>query len=215
MITTCQACQARYRLDASKVPARLIRVRCPDCGAVFQLDGTRRDAPAAAPPATSRPAATSPGPAAPAPPPRGGADDLVLEPASAAAGVDPGPAPAPAGEERESDSAPAPAEEPAARRSTPAAGVATAEAETPRPPRRRRRDKNEMLARALVSDILVYNRETRDQALAGGNLLEALGGEIKKSWELYKEKVGTETATSTSYFKDALNDILAEGQQVF
>jgi predicted Zn finger-like uncharacterized protein len=213
MITTCQACQARYRLDASKVPARLIRVRCPDCGAVFQLDGTRRDAPAAPQPAASRPAATSPAPADPAPPPRGGADDLVLEPASAAAGADAAPAPPP--DEREPDPSPAPAEEPAARRSTPAAGVATAEAEAPRPPRRRRRDKDEMLARALVSDILVYNRETRDQALAGGNLLEALGGEIKKSWELYKEKVGTETATSTSYFKDALNDILAEGQQVF
>jgi len=185
MITTCTGCEARYRLDASKVPPRAIRVRCPECGAVFDLDGSRREqAPAAA---------TSPAVG-------GGHDDLVLEPASAAAGPA-GPKPAPA------------AAAPAPRAAAPASGVAVADA--PRPPRRRRRDKNEMLARALVSDILVYNRETRDQALADGNLLEALGAEIKKSWELYKEKVGNETATSTTYFKDALNEILAEGKNVF
>ena len=47
--------------------------------------------------------------------------------------------------------------------------------------------------------ILVYNRDARDKALAEGNLLEALGPEIKKSWELYKEKVGAESATGTSH----------------
>ncbi len=72
-----------------------------------------------------------------------------------------------------------------------------------------------MLARALVSDILVYNREARDRALTDGNLLEALGPEIKKSWELYKEKVGAEAASGTTHFKDALNEILAEGQAIF
>ena len=72
-----------------------------------------------------------------------------------------------------------------------------------------------MLARALVSDILVYNRDARDKALADGNLLKALGPEIKKSWELYKEKVGAEAATGTNHFKDALNEILAEGQSIF
>lgn len=82
-------------------------------------------------------------------------------------------------------------------------------------PARRRRCKEEMLARALVSDILVYNRDTRDAGLKEGNLLEALGGEIKKSWELYKEKVTPEVANSTNYFREALNEILAEGDSVF
>ncbi len=72
-----------------------------------------------------------------------------------------------------------------------------------------------MLARALVSDIVVYNREARDRALAAGNLLEVLGPEIKKSWELYKEKVGATEANSTAYFKDALNEILADGRKLF
>jgi len=80
---------------------------------------------------------------------------------------------------------------------------------------RRRRSKEEMLARALVSDILVYNRDLRDTAIKDGKLLEVLGGEIKKSWELYKEKVTPDVANSTNHFREALNEILAEGEKVF
>jgi predicted Zn finger-like uncharacterized protein len=76
-------------------------------------------------------------------------------------------------------------------------------------------DRAKRLARVLVSDILWYNREKRDQALSDGTLMTALGEEIKKSWELYKEKVGSEAAQSTNYFKEALNEILADGQEVF
>jgi predicted Zn finger-like uncharacterized protein len=76
-------------------------------------------------------------------------------------------------------------------------------------------DRAKRLARVLVSDILYYNRERRDQALQDGTLMTALGEEIKKSWELYKEKVGPDAAQSTSYFKEALNEILADGQEVF
>jgi len=76
-------------------------------------------------------------------------------------------------------------------------------------------DRAKRLARVLVSDILWYNREKRDQALEEGTLMTALGDEIKKSWELYKEKVGADVANSTNHFKEALNEILADGQQVF
>lgn len=76
-------------------------------------------------------------------------------------------------------------------------------------------DKSRRLARALVSDILVYNRETRDRALAEGKLVQALGTEIKKSWELYKEKVTPEVANSNNTFREALNEILADGQKIF
>ena len=87
-------------------------------------------------------------------------------------------------------------------------------------PTRKRRgnskeDRAKRLARVLVSDILIYNREKRDQALSDGTLMTVLGEEIKKSWELYKEKVGSELASSTNYFKEALNEILADGQEVF
>ncbi len=71
------------------------------------------------------------------------------------------------------------------------------------------------LARVLVSDILVYNQEARDQSLRQGNLASALAGEINKAWELYKTKIDPEVLHSSSYFKDALNEILANGQSLF
>jgi predicted Zn finger-like uncharacterized protein len=206
MIVTCTGCQARYRLDASRVPSRRIRVRCPDCESVFDLDGTRR-------PDVTPQDATPTSPPRPAPP-RAADEGLVLEPASAAATVDPGIPETPADPTPQVAAKPRAPQAPEAAPS-PQADTAVAVADPPRPARRRRRDKAEMLARALVSDILVYNRDARDQAVAEGNLLEVLGPEIKKSWELYKEKVGAEAASSTTYFKDALNEILADGQRVF
>lgn len=204
MITTCTGCQARYRLAAQKVPPRKIRVRCPACATVFDLDGTCRETP----PAASAARAATPPAAVPVAPPQTApaqlSSDLVLESAASLVDRAISSTDRPAGKPATSG-APAPA----------ASAAATAVAEPPRQSRRSKRDKTEMLARALVSDILVYNQETRDKALAAGNLLEALGPEIKKSWELYKEKVGAETATKTTYFKDALNDILADGKPVF
>lgn len=76
-------------------------------------------------------------------------------------------------------------------------------------------DRAKRLARVLVSDILCYNQKKRDQAIQDGTLMTVLGEEIKKSWELYKEQVGLEVASSTNYFKEALNEILADGQEVF
>ena len=76
-------------------------------------------------------------------------------------------------------------------------------------------DRAKRLARVLVSDILWYNRDKRDQALQEGTLMSALSDEIKKSWELYKDKVGSEVADSTNFFKEALNEILADGQEIF
>ena len=71
------------------------------------------------------------------------------------------------------------------------------------------------LARALVSDILVYNQDERDRALHEGNLASALGAEVNRAWDLYKTKVDRQVLQGTSYFKDALNEILADGQKVF
>ena len=50
MITTCTECQARYQLDAEKIPPRMIKVRCPSCGGVFSLDGSQAKNEAAPPP---------------------------------------------------------------------------------------------------------------------------------------------------------------------
>ncbi|MGH7524090.1 MAG: hypothetical protein ACREK8_07285, partial [Gemmatimonadales bacterium] len=71
------------------------------------------------------------------------------------------------------------------------------------------------LARALVSDLVVYYPEKRQRGLAEGNLKELFGEEIRKSWEEYSEQVGQDIATTTPYFTEALNEILAEGRSLF
>jgi hypothetical protein len=71
------------------------------------------------------------------------------------------------------------------------------------------------LARALVSDLVVYNTARRDAALKNGNLKDEFAEEVKKSFEEYQLQVGKELASSTTYFNDALNEILAGGQKVY
>ena len=71
------------------------------------------------------------------------------------------------------------------------------------------------LARALVSDIVVYHPAKRQEGIRDGNLRELFEEEIKKSWEEYTEQVGREVAESTGYFREALNEILAGGRQLF
>ena len=80
---------------------------------------------------------------------------------------------------------------------------------------KKKKERAKRLARVFVSDILVYNQEKRDKALAEGKLMSVLGPEIKKGWEGYKEKIGSGITESTGYFKDALNEILADGQKLF
>ncbi len=228
MITTCTGCQTRYRLDDTRVPRRRLRVRCPRCASVFALDGTQ--AARVSPPEDSLVierasadifAGAAPSPATPAAPP---AASLASPPRPVAPVAAPAPAtpvPAPAASLAEPVAAAPAAAPPAAAATAPVAGAGAAvltepsAAEPDGRPRRDRGDKARRLARALVSDILVYNRDLRDRSLQEGNLIQALGPEIKKSWELYKERVTPEVANSTSHFRDALNDILANGQKVF
>jgi hypothetical protein len=61
----------------------------------------------------------------------------------------------------------------------------------------------------------VYNKDKRDKGLASGDLMTVLGPEIKKAWEAYKEKIGPTVVESNDFFREALNEILADGQKVF
>ncbi len=76
-------------------------------------------------------------------------------------------------------------------------------------------DKARRLARVLVSDMIMYNPERHQRALANGTLKDDFEDEIAKSWKEYVEQVGVEMAESTTYWTDALNDILAKGDPVF
>ena len=124
---------------------------------------------------------------------------------------------APAG--AESAPAPPPAPEP-----EPAAGPTPAASEPARPvgpsaaPHFGVADphgKARRLARALVSDIVVYHPERRERAMAAGTLRQEFRDEVRKSWDEYVAQVGDPLARGTPYFREALNEILAGGNAVF
>jgi len=71
------------------------------------------------------------------------------------------------------------------------------------------------LARALISDLIVYFPQKREEGLRDGTLKQVFREEIKKSYEEFVEQVGHEVARTTTHFVDALNDILAGGQTLF
>ena len=71
------------------------------------------------------------------------------------------------------------------------------------------------LARALISDMLVYHPEKRQQGLRDGTLPLLFKEEIDKSWQEYVEQVGRDLAQSTPFWTEALNEILAGGKKVF
>ena len=71
------------------------------------------------------------------------------------------------------------------------------------------------LARALVSDLVTYFPQRRDEGVRNGTLRELFREEIKKSYEEYIDQIGKEFADSTTHFQDALNEILGGGQKLF
>jgi hypothetical protein len=75
--------------------------------------------------------------------------------------------------------------------------------------------KAKRLARALVSDIVAYFPQKREEGLRDGTLKQLFREEIKKSYEEYVDQVGREFADGTTHFQDALNDVLAGGKKLF
>ena len=71
------------------------------------------------------------------------------------------------------------------------------------------------LARALVSDLISYFPQKKEEGLRNGTLKQLLGEEIKKSYQEFVDQIGREFAETTTHFTDALNDLLANGQKLF
>ena len=75
--------------------------------------------------------------------------------------------------------------------------------------------KAKRLARALVSDMVAYLPQKREEGLKNGTLKELFREEIKKSYEEYCDQIGKEFAETTTHFQEALNDVLAGGKKIF
>ena len=193
---SCPSCNTSFPVDPAKVPPEGVRAQCSVCPEIFEVERPSEAAPAASPAPDSTLDAIEPADplegATTDLPPLEGAGDAV-----AAAGTSDG------------ETAPAATED---------AAKTTVEGEGPGPIRFGRRtpaDKAKSLARSLVSDLIAYNPEKHKEALAGGNLQEVFGEEIEKSLREYQEQVEPDVIAEGSFFNDALNSILAEGQSIF
>ena len=225
MNVSCPNCGTVYRVDPAKVPEAGVRARCSICSAVFavrhesaaQENSAPADAPAPQAPAPRPAPITSAAPAVPAGAPRAAAPPAASAPEAAGARpaapaaptpAAPPPAPAPPIRTAVPPAVPAPHAAPAARPATGQRPVNPFLSQDPALKARR-------LARALISDMVVYHPAKRQEGLRDGNLKELFDEEIKKSWEEYADQVGKDVADTTPYFREALNEILAGGRQVF
>jgi hypothetical protein len=75
--------------------------------------------------------------------------------------------------------------------------------------------KAKRLARALVSDMVAYLPQKREEGIKNNTLKQLFREEIKKSYEEFVDQIGKEFADGTTHFQDALNEILAAGKKIF
>src|SRR6267143_2118913 len=237
----CAVCSNVFAVNSSSAAAQ--RAPVAETGPPHVAAAQRAPAAPAGPIAAPQPPAPPPAPAPPAPapaPPRAPAmprfSGPIAAPTSApappAAPARPAPPPAP----RAVPAPAAPPTAPAMRPAPPSAAPAPRAAPPPRAPaapgaapgQRSRplrpvnpfmvqdpKQKARRLARALVSDLVVYHPEKRQQGLRDGTLPQLFKDELEKSWQEYVEQVGGDMAKSTPFWTEALNEILAGGNKVF
>ncbi len=225
MNVQCPSCSTTFRVDPAKVPTGGVRARCSVCAAVFPVSVTPvagaqvesappiRMAPPPPPPPPPAPIPQAPKaePAPPqvrhAPPPAPAATPVTPRPMQAGSIIPPA---IPGARPPQSKPATTPLPQPKVPPRPAASGRAGNPFLSQDPALKARR-----LARALVSDMVVYHPAKRRDALKAGTIKDSFKEEITKSWEEYVEQVGRELADSTPYFREALNEILGDGSPIF
>lgn len=201
----CGSCRAVFRVDPALVPAAGVTARCSACGAAIVLSG---DGPRYMTEEDDW-FAEEQGPA------RRSDWHRALEESDAAAApeFELGDPPTTARPVADRPSVTAWVE-PSAR---PAAAPVPAAVSTARHPflRVTPHERAQRLARALVSDLIAYHPGRREAARASGTLRIAFRDEIARSYAVYAAEVGREMAAGTSYFQEALNEMVAQGRALF
>ena len=75
-----------------------------------------------------------------------------------------------------------------------------------------------MAARTIVysaSSLIAYNPDKHEEALAAGTLLQVYDEEIGRSWKEFKDQVDPDVISQGTFFNDALNELLSNGENVF
>ncbi|MGD8289587.1 MAG: zinc-ribbon domain-containing protein [Gemmatimonadota bacterium] len=216
---TCPSCSSSFPVDSDKVPAKGVNARCSTCGDVFRIEKPAEGVTPPAPPTVPEPE-VAPAPPATSPKPTFYDEPTPEETASSLEEVNVMPPPSvpemPPPSVPETPAGPAESESGAetASESEPAAPAADAGF---RFGKRDPTDKAKRLARVLVSDMIMYNADRHATALEAGTLKEDFEDEIDKSWKEFVEQVGSEMAEGPGrgFWTEALNDILAKGEQLF
>ncbi|MEM7417774.1 MAG: zinc-ribbon domain-containing protein [Gemmatimonadota bacterium] len=216
---TCPSCQSAFPVDPAKIPEGGVNARCSSCGDIFRVEKPAEPEVPATLEAPEAEVAVAPPEPEPTPEPEP-APEPVAEPEPT---PEPEPEPTPEPEPDPEPVAEAPAADPFAQPAPFESGeAAAAPAEEPAVKgftfgKRDPTDKAKRLARVLVSDMIMYNADRHRAALDQGTLVQDFEEEIQKSWKEYVEQVGEDLANGEGkgFWTDALNDILAKGQQVF
>ncbi|HEU0265455.1 MAG TPA: zinc-ribbon domain-containing protein [Geobacterales bacterium] len=64
-------------------------------------------------------------------------------------------------------------------------------------------------ARTIVSDIALYNQDKVEEGVKNGTIFKLLGPDIEEGRALYESRVGKEILATTSYLKEAFDDLIA------
>ncbi len=232
MTVSCPDCRSVFRVDPAKVPATGVRARCSVCGGVIAIAGGTL--PVSVTPASSGvvlPVFASVSAASRVDTAGSSGDGVGVHTVSAASNVTVRTPSTPRGTSvsalRSSPAVAAmkPMATPslatgASDRATVSGNVERLTPSAPRKPinpflnadpgQRARR-----LARALVSDLVAYHPQKREEGLRDGTLRQLFREEIKKSYEEFVEQVGRDLAESSPHFQEALNEILGGGRKLF
>ncbi len=64
------------------------------------------------------------------------------------------------------------------------------------------------LARTIIADVALYNREKIDSGIKNDNIFDLLEEELKEGLALYRSKVDAEVDKANNFFNKAVVDIL-------
>lgn len=71
-------------------------------------------------------------------------------------------------------------------------------------------DRARRLARTIVSDIALYNKDEIKRGIQNDTLFEELGDEIERGRKLYSSRVAPDLQKKTNFFNQAIVDVLVK-----
>ena len=73
-------------------------------------------------------------------------------------------------------------------------------------------DKAMRLARAIASDISLYNEDKIKEGITNDNFFDRVAGELEEGRELYRSRVAPQIFESTNFYDRAIVDVILRGK---